>query len=119
MLMGHSIEKEIKPPEADPYRKYALDLLNDKASNLLYRWTDVVGFCNYKVAVTGTTTDKRGKVSAGRAIGSGQRMMFLSERPAWYAKNRFDLPNEISLSCQDYLAAFNRTKQTQGDNSNG
>lgn len=113
MLIGHSTEKEIKPPEADPYRKYALDLLNDKAANLLYRWADVVGFCNYKVAVTGATTDKRGKVSAGRAIGSGQRVMFLSERPAWYAKNRFDLPDEISLSCQDYLAAFNRTEQTQ------
>jgi hypothetical protein len=119
MLIGHSTEKEIKPPEADPYRKYALDLLNDKAANLLYRWADVVGFCNYKVAVTGATTDKRGKVSAGRAIGSGQRVMFLSERPAWYAKNRFDLPDEISLSCQDYLAAFNRTEQTQGDNNNG
>lgn len=119
VLIGHSTEKEIKPPEADPYRKYAIDLLNDKAASLLYRWADVVAFCNYKIAVSGATTDKRGKVSAGRAIGSGQRVMYLSERPAWYAKNRFDLPDEVPLSCQDYLAAFNRTEQNSGDQSNG
>lgn len=118
VMIGHSTDREIKPPDSDPYRKYALDLLNDKAANLLYRWADVVGFCNYKVAVTGATTDKRGKVTAGRAVGSGQRVMFLSERPAWYAKNRFDLPDEITLSCQNYQAAFNRTEESQGVNTN-
>jgi len=52
MLIGHSTEKEIKPPESDPYRKYTLDLLNDRATSLLYRWADVVVFCKYKLAVT-------------------------------------------------------------------
>jgi len=85
ILIGHSIDKEVKPPEADPYRKYTIDLLNDKASSLLYRWTDVVGFCNYRISVTGTTRDKRGQVTkAGRAIGTGERVMYLSERPAFY-----------------------------------
>jgi len=120
MLIGHSIEREVKPPEVDPFRRYGLDLLNDKACNLLYRWVDTIGFCNYRVSVTGATTDKRGKVSAGRAVGSGQRVMHLSERPAWVAKNRYGLPDEIPLSCQDYLAAFNRTEQpSKGDISNG
>ena len=121
ILIGHSIDKEVKPPEADPYRKYTIDLLNDKASSLLYRWADVVGFCNYKISVTGTTRDKRGQVTkAGRAIGTGERVMYLSERPAFYAKNRFDLPNEIPLTCQDYLEAFvNNNNQNIGENENG
>ena len=120
MLIGHSADQEIKPPEADPYRKYCIDLLNVKAASLLYRWADVVGFANYRISVVGSTTNKKGEVTkAGRAIGSGQRVMYLSERPAWFAKNRFDLPDEIPLTCQDYLAAFNnRTEQTQGENDN-
>ena len=119
ILIGHSIDKEVKPPEADPYRKYTIDLLNDKASALLYRWADVVGFCNYKISVTGTTKDKRGQVTkAGRAIGTGERVMYLSERPAFYAKNRFDLPNEIPLTCADYLNSFNNNPNT-GENENG
>jgi len=52
-LIGHSTDKEIKPPVTDTFRKYALDLLNDKAASLLYRWADVVGFANYKLTVTG------------------------------------------------------------------
>ena len=116
ILIGHSIDKEVKPPEADPYRKYTIDLLNDKASSLLYRWADVVGFCNYKISVTGTTKDKRGQITkAGRAIGSGERVMYLSERPAFYAKNRFDLPNEIPLTCIDYLNSFNNNHQGEQD----
>ena len=106
VLIGHSTSIEIKPPEADPYRKYTLDLLNPKASDLIYRWADVVAFCNYKVAVTGAVK-KGDKITAGRAIGSGERVMYLSERPAFYAKNRFGLPDEIPLSCENYLAAFN------------
>jgi len=58
ILIGHSIDREVKPPEADPYRKYTVDLLNDKASAMLFRWADVVGFCNYKISVTGSTRDK-------------------------------------------------------------
>jgi hypothetical protein len=112
MLIGHSIDKEIKPPEADPYRKYTIDLLNDKAAAVLYRWADVVGFCNYRISVTGATRDKRGQVTkAGRAIGSGERVMYLSERPAFYAKNRFDLPDEIPLSGENYQNAFNHTHE--------
>lgn len=112
MLIGHSIDKEIKPPEADPYRKYTIDLLNDKAAAVLYRWADVVGFCNYRISVTGAARDKRGQVTkAGRAIGSGERVMYLSERPAFYAKNRFDLPDEIPLSGENYLNAFNHTHE--------
>jgi len=89
-------------------------------ASLLFRWSDTVAFCTYRISVTGATTDKRGKVTAGRAIGSGQRVMYLSERPAWIAKNRFDLPDEIPLSCQQYLASFiNRTEQNQGESNNG
>ena len=33
-LIGHSIDKEIKPLEADAFRKYCVDLLNVKAAAL-------------------------------------------------------------------------------------
>lgn len=37
--------------------------------------------------------------------------MYLSERPAFYAKNRFDLPDEVALNCHEYLNAFNHTEE--------
>ncbi len=98
VLIGHSVDVEIRPPDADPYRKYSLDLINKKATSLLFRWPDAVLFCNYRMAVTGAVKDKKGNVTrAGRAIGSGERVIYTSERPAWYAKNRYDLPDELVL----------------------
>jgi len=46
--------------------------------------------------------------------------MYLSERPAFFAKNRFDLPGEIPLTCKDYLEAFHQNNyQKTGEHENG
>jgi hypothetical protein len=97
MIIGHSKVTEIKPPETDPYLKYDIDLLNPKATNLLYRHADIVGFANYKVM---TTSTGEGIKKTTRGIGTGDRILHLEERPAYYAKNRFDLPAELPLDWQ-------------------
>ena len=99
VLIGHSTDKEVNPPDNDPYRKYTIDLLNPKAVDLLFRWADIVAFCNYRVytAVTKETVIKGKTKKTSRALEQSERMMFLSERPAWYAKNRYALPEEVPM----------------------
>ena len=49
---------------------------------------------NYKmvaVEANGRTDDRR------RAVGKGERVAYTTERPAWYAKNRYGLPDKIEI----------------------
>jgi len=102
ILLGHSTDKEERPPDNDPYRKYTLDLLNKEATNYIYRWVDVIGFYNYHIR---TIKVGKGKTEKTRAKGEGTRTMYLTERPFAYAKNRcFDDPKEIVMT--DYGDKF-------------
>jgi len=94
LIIGHSQVKEIKPPETEPYLKYELDLINPKASNLLYRFADIVGFANYKVM---TSSTGEGLKKTTRGLGTGERVLHLEERPSYHAKNRFNLPADLPL----------------------
>jgi hypothetical protein len=47
-----------------------------------------------------------GKTSS-RGISSGERLLFTSERPAYLAKNRFNLPESIPLSWDSLQTAIN------------
>ena len=41
-----------------------------------------------------------------RAVGSGERVLYTTERPSFLAKNRFSLPDTLPLSWQDFAAAM-------------
>ena len=111
VILGHTIDKEVKPPDNEPYRKYTLDLLNPKATDKIFRWADVVGFYNYRV-ITKVVDEKKVKGAknkiTSRGIGTGERIMHLDERPAFYAKNRYKYPPEISVTsdCSNLLELF-------------
>ena len=55
ILIGHVKTKEFNDPESDPYTTYMFDI-NEKAANAVYRWADLVAFCNFKRAIV-TKTD--------------------------------------------------------------
>src|SRR5690606_6797828 len=58
---------------------------------------DCVLFANFK-----TTTAKAKGATKAKAWGDGTRVMFTERRPAFDAKNRFDLPFEMSLSWEEF-----------------
>jgi len=100
VILGHTGDKEVKPPDNDPYRKYTLSLLNPLAADLIYQWSDIVGFYNYKV-YTKLVDEKKvsGKTKKTfRGAGTGERVMHFDERPAFYAKNRYGFPAELIIS---------------------
>lgn len=89
---AHSVIKRFESPESDAYDKYELKL-HHLAGGLLQEHSDMVIFANYLVGVTEEKVgfDQKRK----RAVGSGQRMLYTQERPAYAAKNRYSLPESI------------------------
>ena len=90
--IAHSQIKNFNSPESEPYDRYQLDLHKHAAARV-QQWADAVLFLNYK-----TYTSKL-KVGAGKevikAMGTGERVIYTEEKPAYQAKNRYDFPSEI------------------------
>jgi hypothetical protein len=98
--IAHTEIKRFDSPEHDPYHRYVIKL-HEKASALIREHSDVVLFANYRVAVKGADVGFNKKVT--RATGSGERLMYANERPAFMAKNRYGLPDVMPLSWDDFM----------------
>ncbi|MEG3640701.1 ATP-binding protein [Magnetococcus sp. PR-3] len=92
--IAHSIIKRFDSPEHDPYDRYEIKL-HAKASALIQEHSDCVLFANYRVSTTKTDVGFQKKVN--RAVGTGERVLFTQERPAFLAKNRYNLPPELPM----------------------
>jgi hypothetical protein len=101
LLLAHSHIKTFRNPEGDDFDRYQLKM-NDKASGIIKEWSDAVLFANQKISVTKKdTAAKNEKKRYG--IGSMTHMLYTQRRPAWDAKNRFGLPEEMALSWPDLM----------------
>lgn len=92
---AHSKITRFESPDSDSYDKYELKLQHSaktSASAFLQEHSDIVLFANYKI---GMTEEKKGDQKRKRAVGSGQRVLYTQERPAYAAKNRYNLPEQI------------------------
>jgi len=106
VLIGHAHVKTFNDPTGPAYDRYMLRM-NEKVSSVWTAWADVVAFATMDVTVKG---GKRGKeiedpMGKGKATG-GERTMFLSSAPAYEAKNRYSLPDELPLSWGAFAKAI-------------
>ena len=106
VLIGHAHVKTFNDPTGPAYDRYMLRM-HEKVSAVWVAWADVVAFATMDVTVKG---GKRGKeiedpMAKGKATG-GERTMFLSSAPAYEAKNRFNLPDELPLSWPAFAKAI-------------
>lgn len=96
VLLAHSqIRKFEQPDEMGSYDRYELKLGKKTSSHtapLVKEWADMVLFLNYKTY--SVAADKEGKKHKAQG---GTRMMFTTHHPAWDAKNRQGLPDELPL----------------------
>lgn len=94
MQTAHSDIKRFESPETSSYDRYVLKL-HTKATALVEEHSDCVMFANYK---THTVEEDIGfNQKRTRAVGGTQRLLFTQERPAYYAKNRYNFPESIVL----------------------
>ena len=95
VLTAHAqIKKFEQPDEMGSYDRYELKLgqkTGSKTAPLVKEWADMVLFANYKTLVM--TTDNGKKKAQG-----GERVMYTNHRPAWDAKNRHELPDELPFN---------------------
>lgn len=95
VLTAHAqIRKFELPDEMGSYDKYELKLgkkTSSQTAPLVKEWADLLLFCNYK-----TYLISQEKSTKKKAQGN-QRVMYTEHNPAWDAKNRHGLPNELPL----------------------
>lgn len=115
VLTAHAqIKKFEQPDEMGSYDRYELKLgqkTGSKTAPLVKEWADMVLFANYKTLVM---TAENGKKKAQ----GGERVMYTNHRPAWDAKNRHSLPDELPFYYAEiaHIFAGQTTQATQPTN---
>jgi len=97
--IAHAQIKRFESPVTDAYDRYEIKLHKLAAAKLL-EYSDITLFANYYVGIKKEADSSRQKDDdkRKRAVGSGERILYTEERPAFQAGNRYDLPAEIPFS---------------------
>lgn len=101
--LAHTDIKRFDSPEHDPYDRYTIKL-HARAAALVQEHSDIVLFANYRISTVKADVGFNKKVS--RAVGSGERVIHTTERPAFLAKNRYGLPDTLPLDWQAFAQAM-------------
>lgn len=103
IFVAHPVVRKVTPPDSDSYDCYMIKLQDSEktsAKDKIVESSDVVLFANWRVALT---DEKLGfGASRQRAVGSGERVLYTEQRPAYEAKNRFGLPGQIHVKTKDW-----------------
>lgn len=110
VLTAHAqIRKFEQPDEMGAYDRWELKLgkkTTSQTAPLVKEWADAVLFCNYKTM--SVSADGQGKKFKGQG---GKRVIYTNHHPAWDAKNRFGLPDEVDMNYQNIANIFNTVPQ--------
>lgn len=104
--IAHSEVKRFDAPDTEPYDRYGIKL-HKAASGLLQEHSDAVLFANQRVSTTKSDVGFGQKKT--RAVGAGERILYTEARPAFSAKNRYQMPESLNFSWADaapYLPPF-------------
>jgi hypothetical protein len=93
ILIAHAEIKTFNAPDTEPYDRYQ-PKLHKRASALVQEWADIIGFAHQEVVVQKTETGFNKKVRRGTAAG---RILSLHEQPAYLAKTRYPMPEQVAL----------------------
>lgn len=109
VLIAHSAVVRVEPPDTDGYDRWQMRL-HKAADACITDWADAVLFANYKV----TTVVAGGQGSERRrGISDGTRILHTTERAAWRAKNRYQLPDQLPLDWAELQKCFDARRVTQ------
>lgn len=110
ILIAHSQISRFDAPDNEPYDRYS-PKLHKGASALLQEAMDAVLFANYRIATVKSEAGFGKKISRG--VGAGDRVLYTEERPAFLAKQRYNLPPVIPMLWSDFVAGVPSLNQTQ------
>jgi DNA polymerase III delta prime subunit len=107
ILIGHSKIKRFVSPDQEPYDRYQIKV-HDRAADILMEHADLVGFGNFRTSTKEVDVGFNRKVS--RAIATGERVLYTQARPAFIAKSRYPMPDEINLVWSELQTALSPQK---------
>ncbi len=103
IFVAHPTIRKVTPPDSDSYECYMLKLQDSEkvsAKDKIVEASDMLLFANWRVALTDE------KLSFGqsrqRGVGSGERIIYTEQRPAYESKNRYNLPAQIYVKEKDW-----------------
>ena len=99
VLIAHAKIERFEDPTCDAYDRY-VPRLHKTAAAMVAEWCDEVLFASYKVFTK--ATDEGFNQKRVQGLGSGERVLKTTERPAHLAKNRLNLPDELPLAWADF-----------------
>ena len=115
VLLAHSAVKSFNDPESDGWDRYIIKL-HKSASGVCIEASDLVGFANFR---TTNVKVEGGFAKRTRAVGSGERVLRISERPAFQAKTRYPIANdELEFTCTAVLSAI-KDSEPKKEKQNG
>lgn len=91
IFVSHCVVKNYKNPTGNDYDRF-VNSMNEKAVAAFRRWCDAMLFVNYI-----DTVKHDWKAKKTFAEGSGKRVLYTQRRPTHDAKNRYDLPFEVTM----------------------
>ena len=103
ILIAHTTIKRFDSPEVEPYDRYQ-PKLQERSNAVVREWADAVLFANYRTIVK--KDDVGFNQTNNRGISTGERLLFTCERPAYMAKNRYNMPESIPLSWDAFAEAI-------------
>lgn len=108
VLLAHAEIRRFDSPEVEPFDRYQIKL-HRAAAALVEEWADCILFANWRTYTIKTDVGFDKKIARG--TGTGERLLYTEERPAFRAKNRYRLPPELPLSWAAFQAALTRQPQ--------
>lgn len=99
VLIAHARIERFENPETEAYDRY-VPRLHKTASALVSEWCDEVLFATYRVFTK--ATDEGFNQKRVQGLGSGERVLRVTERPSHLAKNRLGLPDELPLAWAEF-----------------
>lgn len=100
VIVAHAqMRKFEEPDEMGAYDRWELKL-SKKSAPLIKEWADMVLFLNYKTRVIEDPNTKSKKARGG------SRVMYTTHKPAWDAKNRFGLDDELPMEFESIAQCF-------------
>jgi hypothetical protein len=113
VLLAHSIVSNFDSPTSASYSRFDIRL-HKRAAAIVQDEVDAILFLNQDATIK---TEEQGfNKERARAEGGHMRWLYAEGRPAWVAKNRFNMPDKLLLqkgSGFDLLAPYLPGAQTQ------
>lgn len=103
VLIAHAEIKRFDSPEVEPFERYQ-PKLQARSSALVQEWCDAVLFCNFKTIVKKEDVGFNREINRG--ITTGERLLYTTEKPAYLAKNRYGLPDQLPLTWDAFATAI-------------